>query len=56
MAAGNSPKPIVVTEEMISASLAELNENSFGEDPRYILESVFRAMAYRMPSASETSA
>lgn len=47
--------PVVeVTEVMVDAGMSELVEHSFGEDRRYILECVYRAMAYAKP-APDTS-
>jgi hypothetical protein len=37
---------IEVTAAMIEAGMAEWREHHFGDDPRYVLESIFRAMAY----------
>ena len=38
---------IVVTDAMIDAGLDELSEFKFGEDFRFVIESVYRAMAYK---------
>lgn len=46
---------IVVTPEMVSAGLEEMRQHNFGEDLGYILESVFRAMAYESTLASAIS-
>lgn len=35
--------------------MAELREYGFADDPRYVLECVYRAMAYASASASVTS-
>jgi len=37
---------IEVTEEMVRAGLDELWQHNFGSDMGYVLESVYRAMAY----------
>ncbi len=37
---------IVVTAEMVEAGVREMGEHRHGDDIRYILECVFRAMAY----------
>ena len=46
------PAEIVVTEEMIEAGLEEFLSHHYGCDPRFMLESIFRAMAYASPAAS----
>lgn len=43
---GREPVEIVVTEAMVEAGMAELREHRMGDDPRYVLECVFRTMAY----------
>lgn len=43
---------IEVTPEMIEAGLEELYQHRFGSDLRYVLEVVYRAMAYSSVSAS----
>ena len=54
---GNRPTlEIEVTETMITAGLEELREHQMGCDLGYLLECVFRAMAYARASASDTSA
>ena len=55
---GNRPaQEIEVTPEMIEAGLEELSEHRYGSDARYVLESVYRAMAYAdLVRASSTSA
>lgn len=40
---------IEVNQRMIDAGMHELRERSYGEDLSYILEVVFRAMAYESP-------
>lgn len=46
---------IKVTRDMVSAGMEELREHRFLTDPEYIIESVYRAMAYvARNSASET--
>ena len=40
---------IIVTEGMVTAGLRQMHEYSYGEDIRYVLEAVFRAMAYESP-------
>ncbi len=44
-----------VTPEMVEAGLAELRQHNFGDDVRYMLECVFRAMAYESLDASATN-
>ena len=34
---------------MVEAGLHELREHSFGEEPAYLIEAVYRAMAYQAP-------
>lgn len=46
---------IEVSQRMIDAGLHELRERSFGEDLPYILEVVFRAMAYESPLLEKVS-
>ncbi len=46
---------IEVTSEMIAAGLDELRERHFDDGLSYVLESVYRAMAYARPSASATN-
>jgi hypothetical protein len=46
------PAEIVVTQEMVNEGLDELARHHYCDDIRYILECVFRAMAYASPSAS----
>lgn len=41
---------IVVTDSMIDAGLEAIREHHYGDDLRYMLESVFRAMAYNSPT------
>jgi hypothetical protein len=50
----SSPKlpEIVVTAAMIEAGLGALREHHYAEDTLYMLECVFRAMAYASPSVS----
>jgi hypothetical protein len=43
---------IVVTPEMVNAGIEELREHTIGEDWNYVLECVFRAMAYENLDAS----
>lgn len=45
---------IPVTSAMVDAGLAALFEYSFGEDIRYVLESVYRAMAYESLAVAST--
>jgi hypothetical protein len=47
-----TPIEIVVTTEMVDAGIETLYEFNYGEDPRYIIECVFRAMAYESPLLS----
>jgi len=49
MSANDIPGGILVTPEMLAAGLEELSEHHFGDDLGWILESVFRAMAYESP-------
>lgn len=44
---------IEVTQEMIKAGLEELREHSFGENVEYLLEEVYRAMAYSSPELQQ---
>jgi hypothetical protein len=46
---------IVVTDDMVDAGLNELREHHHTDDLRYVLECVYRAMAYASLSASTTS-
>lgn len=46
---------IEVTPEMVEAGLHELYEHNLGEELPYLLEAVFRAMAYRSPQLLEAS-
>lgn len=46
---------IEVTPDMVDAGLDELRGHSLVGDARYMLESVYRAMAYARRSASVTS-
>jgi hypothetical protein len=50
----NRPPEIVVTSEMVDEGVTELTRHHYGDDVRYMLECVFRAMAYVSPSASVT--
>ncbi len=43
---------IEVTPEMVAAGLEALREHHYGDDLGYMLESVFRAMAYASAAAS----
>ena len=45
---------IEVSSAMIDAGLEQLREHHIGEDLGYVVETVFRAMAYLSPSASFT--
>jgi len=45
---------IAVTPGMIEAGLQELREHHIGDDLAYVLECVFRAMAYESLPASAT--
>lgn len=48
---------VEVTPAMIEAGLEELRQHSFGEELPYLLECVYRAMAYEaLAPASVTSA
>ena len=44
---------IEVTPAMIAAGMKELREHSYGEDIRFVLESVYRAMAYAALAAED---
>jgi hypothetical protein len=46
---------IVVTYEMIAAGLDELRDHKIGDDLAYIVENVYRAMAYASVPASSTN-
>lgn len=46
---------IEVTPEMVAAGLQALSEHSFSDELPYVLESVYRAMAYARALASRTS-
>jgi hypothetical protein len=50
-----STSEIVVTPEMLLAGLDELQSHSYAEDLPYILETVFRAMAYKSPQLPSRS-
>lgn len=50
-----STKEIVVTEAMIEAGVEEFTQHRMGDDIKYVLESVFRAMAYSSARASSIS-
>lgn len=53
---GYEPDEIEVTPAMVSAGLDELREHSFGDEPSYVLESIYRAMSYAaLSAASETN-
>jgi len=43
---------IKVTSEMIEAGLEELREHDYAGDTRYMLECIYRTMAYASASAS----
>lgn len=45
-------REIVVTNEMVKAGLEEMREHHYDEEMAYILECVYRAMAYESDSAS----
>lgn len=47
---------IEVTDAMIAAGLDEFREHHYGSDVPYVLESVYRAMAYASLDASAKSA
>jgi len=47
---------IEVTSAMVDAGLQELYEFRLGDDPRYLLECIYRAMHYVRLDASSTSA
>ena len=49
------PPEIVVSPAMIDAGLEEFRSHHYGGDTRYMLESVFREMAYASVSASVIS-
>lgn len=53
---GGPLSEIEVTAEMLDAGMAELAEHRLLDDPRYVLECVFRAMAYVRERASSISA
>lgn len=53
MSTAESPPEIIVSPEMVDAGLHELQERSYGEDISYVLEAVFRAMAYESPQLQE---
>ncbi|EQB06210.1 hypothetical protein [Sphingobium baderi] len=42
---------VLVTPEMVEAGMEELRDHHYGDDIRYILECVYRAMAYESASA-----
>ena len=42
---GDKPE-VVVTDAMIEAALLELYDFNYSEDVRFVIESVYRAMAY----------
>lgn len=44
---------IAITPEMIEAGLGELREHHYDTDVGYMLECVYRAMAYAKPAASD---
>lgn len=46
---------IVVTQAMIDEGVAEYQQHANGSDVRYVVESVFRAMAYESIAASSTN-
>lgn len=46
---------VEVTEEMLSAGLYELTEHSFGDDLKYVMECVFRAMFYAKNRSASSS-
>ncbi len=46
---------IEVTPEMVCAGLEELREHHLGDDMAYVVESVFRTMAYASFLASDKS-
>jgi hypothetical protein len=50
----DSVEEIVVTSEMVSAGISELYDHSFSEGWEYIIERVFRGMAYASDAASAT--
>lgn len=53
--AGTLPLMVIeVTPAMIQAGLDQLREHHIGDDLAYVLETVFRAMAYESPSISFT--
>ena len=54
--AGYEPGEISVTPRMIAAGLAELREHHYDDDAEYMLECVYRAMAYASFSASSIRA
>ncbi len=46
---GQAGAEIEVTDAMVAAGLHELAEHNLGEGLPYIVEAVFRAMAYKSP-------
>jgi hypothetical protein len=46
---------IVVTPEMVQAGIDELYEHSLSEGLPYLLETVFRAMAYSSPQLRQAA-
>lgn len=51
---GQTGAQIEVTPAMVEAGVEEIREHHVGDDLGYVVESVFRAMAYLSPSASFT--
>jgi len=47
IAAPGDSVEIVVTPTMVAAGLDEMSRHSYGEEISYVLECVFRAMAYK---------
>lgn len=46
---------IQITQEMIEAGLDEMRQHQIGDDLGYVVECVYRAMAYSRFSASSTN-
>lgn len=47
---------IEVTPAMVAAGVTEMREHRYGGDTEYMLECIYRAMAYARPLASSTRA
>ncbi|MCP5074338.1 MAG: hypothetical protein GY947_13760 [Rhodobacteraceae bacterium] len=44
------PSEIIVTKEMVDAGMSELGDHRHLDDWRYIIEGIYRAMAYEDPA------